>query len=79
MHLNPIKVQCHSGYKADEYPVSFILDGEEFPVSGIIDRWYQGDRDPKTPVADYFKVIVASGRQFLLKHEIIEDVWYMIG
>jgi hypothetical protein len=79
MHLRAIKVNCHSGYKADEYPESFILDGEEINVTGIIDRWYQGDLDPKVPVTDYFRVNVASGRQYLLKHETIEDVWYIIS
>ena len=39
----PIEVECHSGYKADEYPKCFYLDDEKFEIKEISDRWYQGD------------------------------------
>ena len=39
----PIEVECHSGYKADEYPKCFYRDDEKFEIKEISDRWYQGD------------------------------------
>lgn len=76
--LVPVKVESHSGYKADEYPESFVHEDIRFEIHEITDRWYQGDRDPDVPVADYFKVETTCGKQFLLKHEIGNDQWYVV-
>ena len=74
----PIKVECHSGYKADEYPVCFYREDRRYDIVEIIDRWYQGDRDPAVPVSDYFKVGTNTGEQFILKHETRNDAWYLL-
>jgi hypothetical protein len=73
----PIKVECHSGYKADEYPKCFYLDENRFEIIEITDRWHQGDRDPEIPAADYFKVETSGGGQFILKHDLGRDHWYL--
>jgi len=57
--LIPIHVESHSGYKVDEYPKCFYREGKRFDILEITDRWYQTDRDPESPAADYFKVITA--------------------
>lgn len=76
--LIPIKVECHSGYKADEYPVCFYLEDQRYEITEIIDRWYQGDRDPEIPAANYFKVRVLDVAQYLIKHETASDRWYLL-
>jgi hypothetical protein len=73
----PIKVECHSGYKADEYPNCFYRDESRYEIIEITDRWYQGDRDPEIPVSDYFKVETAAGGPFILKHDLEKDDWYL--
>jgi hypothetical protein len=78
MELVPIEVICHSGHKADEYPKFFTWKDEEFRITEITDRWYQGDRDPETPAADYFKVLTVLGGTYLLRHELDEDKWYLV-
>jgi hypothetical protein len=78
MGLVCINVESYSGYKADEYPTCFYLENEKFEIIEILDRWYQSDFDPEWPQADYFKVFTAQDRQFLLKHEIEKDIWYLI-
>ena len=75
--LLPVKVICHSGYKADEYPVHFIWNNTWYEIKEILDRWYQGDRNPDFPVADYFKVNSADGKIFILKHEIKSGKWFL--
>ena len=75
--LIPIKVECHSGYKADEYPKYFYWNNNRFEVQEIIDRWYQGDRNPKWPVANYFKVDTTSGQQYIIKHDLENDTWHL--
>ena len=76
-NLIPINVQCHSGYKADEYPKCFYLDNNQIEIKEIIDRWYQGDSNPEWPVSDYFKVEVTGGNQYLIKHDLEVDMWYL--
>jgi len=75
--LIPIKVECHSGFKADEYPKCFYRDNNRIEITEITDRWYQGDANPEWPVSNYFKVITADGNQYIIKHELTEDNWYL--
>ena len=77
MELIPIEVECHSGYKADEYPKCFYRDDDKFDIQEITDRWYQGERDPEWPVSNYFKVNTVCGKQFIMKHDLENDQWYL--
>lgn len=75
--LIPIKAECHSGYKADEYPKCFVCDNSRFEIIQVMDRWYQGDTNHEFPASNYFKVETTSGEHFILKHEIESDMWYL--
>lgn len=75
--LIQIEVECHSGYKSDEYPLRFYWDNLCFEINEIIDRWYQGDLNPDFPPATYFKVRTSDDKIFILKHESIKDVWFL--
>jgi hypothetical protein len=75
--LIPIKVECHSGYKADEYPLCFYWNEDRYEIREITDRWYQGERDPAWPVSNYFKVETGSGGPFIIKHELENDSWFL--
>ncbi len=74
----PIKVESYSGYKADEYPKLFYLEGNKYEISEITDRWYQGDLNPEYPVADYFKIMTPAGDQVIIRHELQQDAWFLI-
>ena len=73
----PIMVECHSGYKADEYPKCFYWDNKRFEIQEISDRWYQGDINPELPVSNYFKILTDSGEIFIIKHDIEKDKWFL--
>ena len=75
--LIQIKVECHSGYKADEYPKCFYWDNIRFEIKAVLDRWYQGDRNADFPVTNYFKVCTTDEKIYILKHETKEDKWYL--
>ena len=79
MKLIPIKVECHSGYKAEEYPVCFYWMNVKHEIREIADRWYQTQVTPDMPVADYFKVRTAGKNIFILKHELGKDQWYLVS
>lgn len=75
--LVPAEVYCYSGYKADESPKSFSIKDRMFVIKEISDRWYQGETNPEVPASDYFKVITIEDEQYILKHEIKNDRWYL--
>ena len=63
-----MRVECYSGFKADERPLRFIWRGNNFEVTEVEDKWY-------SPGATYFRVIVQDGDRFVLRHEEAQDVW----
>jgi hypothetical protein len=77
IELTPIHVECHSGYKADEYPKSFLWQNERYEIVEIIDRWHQGAHTPEYHVSDYFKVTTIRSETYLLKHDLENDAWFL--
>jgi len=75
--FKPVHVECYSGYRADEYPRCFYRDNERYEITAILDRWYQGERDPGGPVSNYFRVETSRGETFILKHDLDADAWYL--
>lgn len=63
-----LKVNCLSGYKANERPVSFSIGEKEFQVKEILDRWYGPDYA-------YFKVKTDVGNIYILKYNEQKDHW----
>jgi len=66
--MRNLKVQCYSGYKSDERPISFIIDDKRLKVEKIIDQW-------RTPEYECFKVLADDGRKYILKHDLRNDEW----
>ena len=65
-----IEVVAYSGYKANERPLYFVLDGERLHVREVIDKWYGVDHD-------YFKVEADDGKVYLLKWQRSMDLWFV--
>ncbi len=66
-----ISVQTYAGYKGDERPVSFSLEGRNFRIREIVDRWYDPD-------LCCFKVIADDGGTYLLRHDLNDDAWELV-
>ena len=79
MRHTPVRVECYAGFKADERPRRLQRGDRWIVVREIIDRWYQGDRDPEWPIADYFRVLGDDDRTYLLRHDRESDVWSTVG
>lgn len=63
-----ITVQCYSGYKANERPVSFSFGDTVYRVIEIIDRWYGIDYS-------YFKLKADDGNIYILRYSEKKDQW----
>jgi hypothetical protein len=77
VQLVPIQVECYAGHKADETPRRFLLEREWVEVAEVLDRWYQIESRPERPRADYFKVLGSDQSEYLLKHDLESDAWYL--
>jgi len=77
MKLVPIRAECYAGGKADEAPRRFAWEERTVEVEEILDRWHQVDSRPEWPRADYFKVRGTDGHEYLLKHDLESDEWYL--
>lgn len=63
-----VRVECYSGYKAEERPVRILFDEKALEVAEIEDRWY-------SPGATYFRVLVRGGERYVLRRDDAQDVW----
>jgi hypothetical protein len=77
MRLIQIQVKCYAGAKADETPRRFKWEERLIEVSEVLDRWYQVESQPEWPRAGYFKVRGADQREYLLKHDLESDEWFL--
>ena len=77
MELLPIQVECYAGYKAEETPRRFCCSGEWKEVLEVVGRWHQIESLPEWPQAHYFKVRSANRREYLLKHDLESNQWYL--
>ena len=71
MPYEKVKVECYSGYRANERPVAFTFEDRRWEIIDVIDRWFEGAVQPGRPVLDYF----SEGRVFLLRYNSLFDAW----
>ena len=63
-----IRVESYAGYRADQRPVRFVLNGRCYEVIEVEDRWY-------SPEAIYFRVAASDGNRYVLCHDERRDEW----
>ncbi len=63
-----IKVECYSGYKANERPIKFWLGDVDRFVESIEDQWYGPDDS-------YFRIQADDGNTYVLGHNEKKDEW----
>jgi hypothetical protein len=71
-NVKRVEVESHAGYKADERPVRLKLGEEILEVVEVEDQWY-------SPGETYFRVVVANGDRYLLRHIEAQDLWSLEG
>ena len=69
-----LEVDCYSGWKADERPIRFRLDGHEYAVEEILDQWY-GPQDA------IYKVRADDANLYILRREAStpEGAWHLVS
>ena len=77
MRLISVQVECYAGAKADETPRRFKWEERLIELGEVLDRWHQVESLPEWPRADYFKVRGTDQREYLLKHDLESDEWFL--
>jgi hypothetical protein len=67
-----ISVESYSGFKTDERPLRFVLNGHHYEVREVEDRWH-------SPEATYFRVVASDGNRYVLRHDERADSWSLEG
>jgi hypothetical protein len=63
-----ITVQTYAGYRGDERPIAFSLEGRLLRIREIVDRWYDPDYN-------IFRVIADDGRTYQLRNDMNAGTW----
>jgi len=63
-----VHVVCYSGYRGEETPRRFFIDGKCIEVDEVLDRWLAPDHR-------YFKLRSPEGDLYVLRHETGADCW----
>ena len=71
--VSPVKIEvvAYSGYKANERPLSFVLEQKKLAVVDVLDRWYGVEHD-------YFKVLADDGKVYLIRWHRLPDLWFVV-
>jgi hypothetical protein len=63
-----VRVESHAGYRGDETPRRFHVEGRTIEIVEILDRW-------KEPDALFFRVRSHEGRVYLLRRDEQASRW----
>ena len=66
-----LTVDAYAGYKGEETPRAFTLDGRKLQVREIVDRWY-------SQTHSYFRVHASDGQRYVLRFDLDEDCWELV-
>ena len=66
--MGEIRVECHAGYRGDETPRRFHLDGLTIEIAEVLRRW-------REPDAILFRIRSVSGRVYVLRRSEQTGLW----
>ncbi len=71
MDLPHVTVEAYAGYKGEETPRSFMLEGARLLVNEIIARWY-------TETHSYFRVRASDYHRYVLRYDWDDLEWELV-
>lgn len=69
--MENLRVECYSGYRAEETPRRFRLGDRCVQVDRVLDRWLAPDHR-------YFKLMGDDGGLYILRHDPFGGRWEMV-
>jgi hypothetical protein len=71
MDLAHVTVDAYAGYKGEETPRAFTLEGTRLLVSEIVARWY-------TETHNYFRVCASDQHRYVLRYDLDTMSWELV-
>ncbi len=65
-----LEVDCYSGYKVDERPVRFRLEGREYRIEEVLDQWREPDSN------FFYRVRADDGRIYVLRQNCTPEAFW---
>ena len=66
-----VRVEAYAGYKGEETPRAFTLEGTRLLVSEILARWY-------TETHSYFRVCASDQHRYVLRYDLNALFWELV-
>lgn len=66
-----VTVEAYAGYKGEETPRAFTLDGIRLSVNEVLARWY-------TETHSFFRIYASDHRRYVLRYHLDEEVWELV-
>jgi hypothetical protein len=66
-----VTVDCYAGYRGEETPKRFWIGEKEIVGIDIADRWLAPDHR-------YFKINASDGNVYVLRHDVVRQVWELV-
>ena len=66
-----IHVECYAGHQGEQTPQRLIFDGRAVKVTDVVDRWLAPDHR-------YFKVKGEDRATYILRHDAVSGLWYLV-
>jgi hypothetical protein len=71
MSTPSVTVEAYAGYKGEETPRAFTLDGVRLSVNKILDHWYRVTHS-------CFRVHARDSRRYVLRYHLDDGVWELV-
>ena len=71
MDMPHVTVEAYAGYKGEETPRAFTLEGDRLLVSEIMARWY-------TETHSYFRVCASDQHWYALRYDLDNLIWELV-
>ena len=66
-----VTVEAYAGYKGEETPRAFTLEGARLLVSEVVARWY-------TETHSYFRVCASDQHRYVLRYDLDHLIWELV-
>lgn len=71
MNSSSIVVEAYAGYKGEETPRAFEVEGIRLSVIEILQRWY-------TETHSYFRLRASDHKRYVLRYHLDEAAWELV-
>ena len=70
-----VAVSCYAGYKGEQTPRSFVLEGIEHQVNNVLECWYERPADDFSSQHVNWQVTAGDHHEYMLRYDQKRDHW----